>query len=154
MYFNLGTSENSRFVNIIRILFGLVCVAVAIFWLKFNIRSTENNGTLWITIIFLTGFGFFQVCSGLGYTSRYIEIENDNIRLKRNALLSSIKLLPGEIERIESLPLSIIFLLKTKKRILLRFGTTYYEANEKIIENIILFADANQIPFEIIEEEL
>jgi len=66
MYFSLGTSENNRLVKVIQIVFGVVCIAVAIFWLVFNIKSLKADGTLWITIIFLSGFGFYQIWAGLG----------------------------------------------------------------------------------------
>ena len=45
-------------------------------------------------------------------------------------------------------------MLKSQKRILLRFGTTNNETNEKIVDAIIDFAELNNIPFEIIEEKL
>src|SRR5450759_1922819 len=131
-YFSLGTSENNRLVKIIRIIFGVVCLAVAIFWLIFNIRSLKADGTLWITIIFLSGFSFYQIWAGLGRAARFIEIGPGYIRLKKNPILQSVEMLAGEIEKIEFFPLNVIFFLKTEKRILLRFGTTYYEKNEKV----------------------
>ena len=36
----------------------------------------------------------------------------------------------------------------------MRFGTTYYEVNEKIVDEIMQFADINHIPIEIVEEKL
>jgi hypothetical protein len=153
-YFSLGTSENNRLVKIIRIVFGVVCLAVAIFWLIFNIRSLKADGTLWITIIFLSGFSFYQIWAGLGRAARFIEIGPGYIRLKKNPILQSVEMLAGEIEKIEFFPLNVIFFLKTKKRILLRFGTTYYETNEKVKDEILGFAESNKIPLEIIKEEL
>jgi hypothetical protein len=153
-YYSLGTSENSTLVKIIRIVFGVVCLAVAVFWLIFNIKSLKADGTLWITIIFLSGFGVYQVCSGLGLTTIYIEFDYDSIRLKKNPILPPDKMNAGEIERIELFPLNVIFFLKTRKRILLRFGTTYRETNEKIKDEIIVFADSNKVAIEIMEEEL
>ena len=153
-YFSLGTSENKGFVRIIQIVFGLLCIAVSIFWLIFNIRTSKAGGTLWITIIFLSGFGFYLIWAGLGRTTRFIEIGHNNIRLKKNSLLSAIEIRATDIERIEFLPLNIIFLLKSKKRILLRFGTTYYETNEKVKNEVLSFAGSNKIPLEIIQEEL
>lgn len=44
--------------------------------------------------------------------------------------------------------------MKSKKRILLRFGTTYYETNEKVKDEILGFAEINEIPIEIMQEEL
>jgi hypothetical protein len=131
-YFPLGSSDDNRLVKIIQIIFGVVCFAVAIFWMIFNIKSLKTDGTLWITIIFLLGFGFYQIWSGMGRAIRFIEIKADKIRLKRNIVLPAVELPAGEIEKIELFPFNLIFFLKSKKRIFLRFGTTYQETNEKI----------------------
>ena len=153
-YFSLGPGENTRVVKIIGIIFGIVCIAVAIFWLIFNIRSLKADGTLWITIIFLSGFGFYQIWAGLGRATRFIEIESDRIRLKKNPIFSPIGMHAGEIEKIELFPMNVIFFLKTKKRILLRFGTTYHETNELVKDEILGFAESHKIPLEMIQEEL
>lgn len=153
-YFSLGTNENNRLVKIIRILFGVVCIAVAIYWFSFNIKSLKADGTLWITIIFLTGFGFYQIWSGLGRATRFIEIAPGYIRLKKNPILPLVEMSSYEIEKIELFPLNLIFFLKSKKKILLRFGTTYHEINEKIKDEILSFAESNNIPFEFIEEKI
>jgi len=153
-YFVLGTIENSGLVKIIRIVFGVVCIAVAVFWLIFNIRSLKADGTLWITIIFLSGFGFYQIWSGLGMATRFIEINHETIRLKNNAILPPVIMRTDEIESIELLPLQIIFHLIPKKKLILRFGTTYYETNQTISDEIIGFAESKNIPFWITEEEM
>lgn len=153
-YFSLGSVENNRLIKIIQIIFGIVCFTVAIFWLIFNIRSLKADGTLWITIIFLSGFGFYQVWAGLGQATRFIEISSDKIRLKKNIMLPAVEILPGEIQKIEVYPFNLIFYLKTKKRIFLRFGTTYHETNEKIKDEILSFAELNSINTEIMEEKL
>jgi hypothetical protein len=152
--FSLGTSENNKIVKILRILFGAVCFGVAVFWLIFNIRSLKNAGALWVTIIFLAGFGFYQIWSGLGRATLFIEIGTDYIRLKKNAILPPVEMNAQEIEKIELFPLNLIFFLKTKKRILLRFGTTYYETNEKVKDELLKFVEVNNIPLEIIEEKI
>jgi hypothetical protein len=153
-YFSLGTSENNSFVKLIRIVFGVVCFAVAIFWLVVNIKSLKADLSLWITIIFLAGFGFYQIWSGLGRATRFIEIGDGNIRLKKNPVFSPIDIPAAEMEKIELFPLSVIFFLKTKKRILLRFGTTYYETNEKIKDEIIRFSETNNILLEYVEDKI
>jgi len=153
-YFSFDTIENNRLVKIIRILFGIVCIVVAIYWFSFNIKSLKADWTLWITIIFLTGFGFYQIWSGLGRATRFIEIASDHIRLKKNPILPPVVMRSGEIEKIELFPLNLIFFLKSKKRILLRFGTTYHEINEKIKDEVLSFAESNNIPLEIVEEKL
>jgi Zn-dependent protease with chaperone function len=153
-HFYLGAGENNRITKIFRIIFGVVCIVVAVFWLIFNINSVKSDGMLWITIVFLTGFGFYQIWSGFGLATRFIEIAPENIRLKKNSVLPPIVIAGADLERIEIFPLNVIFYLKTSKNILLRFGTTYHEDNEKILDEIIRFAESNNIPFEVIEEEL
>ena len=69
-------------------------------------------------------------------------------------MLPAVELPAGEIEKIELFPLNLFFFLKSKKRILLRFGTTYHETNEKIIDEILIFAESNSINIEIKEEKL
>jgi hypothetical protein len=153
-HFSLSTIENNKLVKIIRILFGVVCIAVAIYWFSFNIKSLKADGTLWITIIFLTGFGFYQIWSGMGRATRFIEIAPGFIRFKQNPVLPPIVMSSIEIEKIELFPLNLIFFLKSKKKIMLRFGTTYYEINEKIKDEILSFAESNNIPLEFIEEKI
>ena len=153
-YFTLGGSENSRFEKIIRIIFGTVCIAVAVFWLNFNIKALKADGTLWITIVFLSGFGFYQIWSGLGKTTRFIEFGPDYISLKKNPLFPVKVIRADGIEKIELYPFNIIFYLKTKKKIMLRLGATFQETNEKIKDEIILFAESKNIPSEIIDEKI
>jgi hypothetical protein len=153
-YFSLSPVENNLIIKLIRIVFGIVCVGVAVFWLNFNFSALNSDWTLWITIIFLSGFGFYQILSGLGRATRFIEIDKNIIRLKKNAVIPPVLMRAEEIENIEIFPLNVIFCLKSKKRILLRFGTTYYDQNEIILDEIIAFADSNNITFEVIEEKI
>ena len=153
-HFSLSTNETNKLINNIRILFGIICIAVSIFWLIFNIKTLKADITLWLTIIFLAGFGFYQIWSGMGLATRFIEIGNESILLKKNAVLPAVKISASEIEKIELFPLNVVFYLKTKKKIFLRFGTTYYEINEKIKTEIFNFAETNNKALEIIEEAL
>jgi len=153
-YFSLGPIENNRLVKIIQIVFGIACLGVAIFWLIFNIKSLKADRTLWITIIFLSGFGFYMIWSGLGKATRFIEISSDKIRLKKTILFSALDIPESEIQKIEIFPFNLIIFLKTKKRIFLRFGAIYYETNEKIKDEILHFADVNSIDIKIMEEKL
>ncbi len=153
-YFTLGAVENNRTVKILQVCFGIVCIAVAIFWLFFNPNSLKSDKTPWITVIFLTGFGIYMIWSGAGQATRFIEISGESIALKKNVILPPVKLMTGDIEKIDFFPLSVIFHFRSKKRTLLRFGTLYYETNEKIVDELISFAELNNIPFEIIEEKI
>ena len=154
IYFSLGAAENNRLVKIIQVIFGIVCFAVAAFWLSFNIKSLKADRTLWITIVFLAGFGFYQIWSGLGRATRFIEISSDNIRLKKTILLPAVTINTGEIQKIELYPLNIIIFLKSGKKTLLRFGATYQETNEKIKDELLRFAEHNSINTEFVEEKI
>lgn len=153
-YYSLGTTEKSIFIKIISIVFGIVCIIVACFWIFFNIKSLKTDFTLWITILFLLGFGFYMVWSGLGRASTFIEIGQDKIRIKKNFIQSPVVINAVEIQKIDFFPLNIVFILKSKRRLLLRFGTTYQETNQMISGEIVSFAEANNIPLEVIEEKI
>jgi len=153
-YFPLSSVENNRVVKIIQVAFGFVCVAVAIFWLIFNIRSLKADGTLWITIIFISGFGLYQVWAGLGRAARFIEISSDEIRLKKTVIFPAVMISVSEIQKIEVFPFNLIFFLKTGKKIVLRFSSTYHETNEKVKDEILSFAEVNSINIEIVEEKI
>jgi hypothetical protein len=153
-HFSLGQSENNKLVNIIRIAFGIICIAIAIFWISFNISAIKSDGTVWITILFLLGFGFYQIWSGLGKATRFIEIGSENIRLKKNAVIPPVKINASDISSIDFHPLNVIFILKSGKRIMLRFGTAFFDINEIIIDELLNFCESNNIPFEVIEEKL
>lgn len=152
--FYLSSVENNRLVKIIQIIFGTLCICVAVFWLIFNIRSLKADSTLWITIIFLAGFGFYMIWAGLGRATRYIEIGPEKIQLKKTIMLPPVEIIAGEIQKIELFPFNIIFFLKSEKRIMLRFSNTLYETNEKIKDEILKYAGTNSINAEIKEEKL
>ena len=152
-YFSLSSVENNRMVKIIQIVFGILCITVAIFWLIFNIRALKADGTLWIIIIFLSGFGFYQIWAGFGKATRFIEISSDKIRLKKTILLPPIELPVEMIQKIEIFPFNLIFFLKAEKKIILRFSTTFHETNEKVKNEILTFAELNAVKIEFVEEK-
>ncbi len=153
-YFSLGPPESGIAVRMIRILFGIACISIAVFWLIFNIRSSVNDRMLWITILFLSGFGLYQVLAGLGQTKVFIQIGADKIILKKSPVFPGKEMAPAAINKIEAYPLSIVFHLKKGSRIILRFGTTYPGTIEPVKIKTREFCDLNNIDFEIITEEL
>jgi hypothetical protein len=153
-YYTLNSVENNKLVKIMQIVFGIVCFAIAIFWMIFNVRSLKTDGTLWISIIFLSGFGFYQIWSGSGRAIRFIEISQEIIRLKKNILLPPVNIPAGEIQKIELYPFNLIFFLRSNKKILLRFGASFQETNEDIKDDILVFGDENSIEVEIVEDKI
>ena len=143
-YFALSTVENNRLIKAIQVVFGIVCFAVALSGSYFNIKSIKADSTLWVTVLFLSGFGFYMVWAGLGKATRFIEIMSDKIRLKKTILLPAVDLTVNEIEKIELYPFKIVFFVKSKK-LILRLSSTFYETNAKIMDEIWEFAELNKI---------
>jgi hypothetical protein len=152
-HFPLEAKENSRFTKIFQIIFGILCIGIAIFWIVFNFNSLKTDNKLWITIVFLVGFGTYQIMAGFGKITRYIETEAGKIVLKQNSFLPKIELKPTELEKIELFPLSIRFCLEKKKKFILRFGLNYTEIIEPVKDSITEFAKLNRVPLEVKKEE-
>jgi hypothetical protein len=153
-HFTLGNNENNRLIKIIRILFGVTCIGIAGFWLIFNMKSITGPGAGWITVLFLTFFGFYQIWAGLGKAERYIAVSEGAINLKKFIFLPALTITASETQKIEFYPLKVRFMLKTGKAIILRFGTTYYESSEKVIDELSVYAQRNNIASQVIEEEI
>jgi hypothetical protein len=153
-FFLLEPHDNSRIMRIFQIILGILCIIVALFWLIFNFKTFKTDKTLWITVVFLMGFGFYQIMAGFGKTSKYIETGAEKIVLKQNSFLPMIELKPADIQRIEIFPLSICFQFKNGKKIVHRFGLTNTEIIVPVKESITEFAKLNKIPVEIMREEL
>jgi len=152
-YFTLSSVENNRFIKLIQIIFGIACFAIALYWISFNIKSIKADKSMWITIVFLSGFGFYMIWAGLGKAVRFIEMGSDTIRIKKTILLPASEFSAGEIQKIEIYPFSIRFFIGSKKNIL-RLSSTWYETNANIKDEILNFADNNGIQIKFIEEEL
>jgi hypothetical protein len=151
-YFSLETRDDNKLTKIFRILFGLICCAIALFWLTFKFTSIQADSTQWITIAFLFSFGAFQIFAGFGLANRFIELNPDKIKLKQNYVLPAIELQPVHISRIELFPLKILFHLRNEKKVLLRFGISDPEKIELIKAEILKFADSNRLSLEIKSE--
>lgn len=153
-YYSLEIRDDDRLTRIFKILMGIICFAIAIFWIIYSIRSVKVNGKLWITTAFLLCFGLFQIYSGIGLAVKFIELTVSNIRLKKNSLLPAVDLPADKFEKIELFPLKVHFIINHGKRILLRFGISDPDKIELIKAEIVRFADRNNLSFEIKTEEI
>jgi hypothetical protein len=153
-YFSLGPAENSIALKIIRIVFGLVCIGIALFWFIFNTRVARADRMIWITVLFLTGFGMYQIWAGSGRAKRFIEIGNEKIVLRQNSLLPSREIAAAEIKKIEVYPLNLIIYFNKGGRTILRFGTYYTDIIDPVKETVERFAEQHNISFETICEEI
>ena len=152
IHFSLETRDDNRFIRITRIVFGLICVVIALFWVFYRVLSVQSDSTQWITILFLVLFGAFQIFAGFGLAERFIEIHPEKIRLKQNSIFLPVELSKSQITRIDLYPLKILFFTGPENKILFRFGTSEPEKVEAIKESIVRFAEENNLPFEIKSE--
>lgn len=152
-YFSLEVNKSNKIIRIFQIVFGIICAVVALVWLIINIRGVGANLTLIITIIFLLGFAYYQINSGLGKGEKFIEISQSAIKLKKNSVLPAQLIQASDIESIEVFPLKIDFKLKSGRTVILRFGTTFIDNIEMVKEKIKKFARMNKITHEILSEE-
>jgi hypothetical protein len=153
-YFSLEIRDDNRLTRIFRVILGLLCTAIALYWTIFNFKSGNPFGTQWITVVFLTAFGAFQVYAGFGLAVKFIEISCDKVLIKENSVLPVIDISSGQIEKIELFPLKVHFLLRSGKKVLLRFGISDPDKVEEIKRKIVEFADSNGLILEIMNEEM
>ena len=153
-YFLLEAKDNSRIAKAFQLILGILCILIALYWVVFNFSSLKSDSTLWITIVFLTGFGIYEILAGLGKTVKYIEITPENIILKQNSVLPHIALRNSGIDKIEIFPLSIALIMKNRKRDILRFGISNPEIIAPVKDAVVEFADLNNIPVEKMDEEI
>lgn len=144
----LDPKDNPLFIKAIQVVFGLICLGTALFWLIFNLKADNTDSSLWITIVLLACFGIFLILSGLGKTKRYIEINNNKIFLKKNAIMPVAKMNNTDIRKIESLPLNIIFRLTNGRKKILRFGINYPEVIPFVKDKLKEFSEINSIQFD------
>jgi hypothetical protein len=153
-YYSLGQGETGTFIKVLRILFGLVCILVAVYWLIFSPSPVPSKFSLYVVSLFLTCFGLIQLWHGFGKAVTFIEFGEKSLRLKKNPFLPPVEINAEDLERIELYPMNTIFFLKSRKRIMLRFGAMYQETNESIKDELIGFSDANNISVEIKTEKI
>jgi hypothetical protein len=153
-YYPLEQGETGPYFKVLRTIFGIICILVAIYWLVLSPAPVPSKFSLYIMFIFLTCFGFIQLWHGIGKAVKFIEFYDKKINLKKNIFLPPVELNSDDIERIELFPMNIIFFLKSGKRIILRFGSMYQETNETIKDELIGFSEANNILLEIRTEKI
>ena len=153
-HYSLEVNKSNRFTRIFQLIFGIICAVLAVIWLIMNIKTLTTNGSLVLTIIFLLGFAYYLVNSGLGKGDKYIEIGRNSLKLKKNSVLTATEIKAGDIQKIEIFPLNIVFILKSGKKVLLRFGTFFPGVIDPVKTGIESFCKANGIPFEAINENI
>jgi hypothetical protein len=153
-FFSLEVNRNNRFIRIFQIILGIICAVLAVVWLILNLDSMKSNNTLWLSIIFLLGFSWYQINSGLGKGDKFIEIGKTTLKFKKNSLFPAKELNASDIMKVEIFPLSMVIFLKSGKKSIMRFGTTYTDIIEPIKRGIENFCTLNELKLEFKKEEL
>jgi len=150
--FSLEMNEDNRVTKIFRFLLGILCVTIAVYWLVYNFREGKPDWSSWVSSVFLIFFGAYMVWTSLGYGYNFIEFKEDSIRLKNNSFLPLREFRCSDIEKITVYPLKFVIRLKSSRTVITRFGLSDIERNENIKDEILRFAEANNIPSEIKNE--
>ena len=153
-YFSLEVNKSNKVTRIFQLVFGIVCAVVAVIWLIINFNSLTSDWSLVITIIFLLGFAYYQINSGLGRGEKFVEISQTRLKLKKNSLLPAQVINASDIERIEVFPLSIVITLRSGEKRILRFGTTFTDIIDPVKRGIGTFCSENNISLEFKNEEI
>jgi len=153
-YYSLELNKSNRITRIFQLVFGIICAVIAIIWAILNINMLKSNGSLWITIVLLLGFAYYQINSGLGRAEKFIEFSQSSLKLKNNSLFPVRVLNAPDIQKIEAFPLNLVFFLTSGKKVFLRFGTTYTDIIEPVRKSLLTFCSGNNIPLEFKSEEL
>jgi hypothetical protein len=109
---------------------------------------------LWITVVFLTGFGVYQIYAGAGRAKRFIEVDSEKIVLRKNSFLPRKEMAASEIKKIEIFPLNLIFYFHNGGKTVLRFGTAFTDIIDPVKVAVEQFAGFHNISLESIREEI
>ena len=134
--FSLEILESSKITKVSETVFGLLCLAGAL-WFALSLRGQPSSAvSSWLAIVFLALFGVWEILSGAGVVSRYITINSDTIILKHKPYIAAITLSAANLREVKFKPLAIEFCLKEGKVITVRLGTYYSERSAEIMETV------------------
>ncbi len=148
-FFSLDIHQSNKMTRYLQLFFGIICIILAVIWLILVIKVLNSTLSYWIVILFLTGFGYYQINSGLGRAARFIDVNDNIIRLKTNSVMPVRTLKAEDILKIIVHPLSVTFLMKDGGKQNLRFGTTVTDMIGPAKQSIIRFGSRNKINTEI-----
>jgi hypothetical protein len=136
--YSIDLHENTRTGRLLKAALGIVCLAVAV-WFLFSIRGTAASlGTAWIAIVFLLLFSIWLIGSGFGLTERYITVGDERIILKRDFYRPPVIFTISSLKAVEFRPLLITF-FSGERKTSLRMGAYYPEHSAAIMEAVEAF---------------
>jgi hypothetical protein len=133
--YSIDLHENTKPGKVLKIVMGILCLTIAI-WFAYSIAGTRASvGTAWIAIVFLFLFSLWLIVTGLGYTDRYIIINENNIKLRKNILMPPVVFSPSSLSYVEFKPLRIDFAVGEKK-VSVRLGAYYPDQSSAIMQAV------------------
>ena len=144
--FNLDLSENNSVNRILKSLFGIICIAVAITLALMMHRSGQSTRSTWIAVAFLFLFGVWLILKVTGLTDRYVVISESEIVLKDKFYSPAMIIRASDLENTGFSQLKISFFLSAGRVIALRLGTYYRDNSFKLMEAVEEFCNLNGIP--------
>ncbi|HNR43442.1 MAG TPA: hypothetical protein PKL65_14520 [Bacteroidales bacterium] len=151
--FFLDPGETGKIIRGFQFFFGIICVVVAIAWLILYPDPVKSGISFWVSFLFLSLFGIYQINAGAGRGRRFIGVGDKSLSLKRIALLPPRSINYDEIIKIEIFPLSIVLILKSGRHITIRLGTTYTDIITPLKDAVAIRAEEMKIPVEFREAE-
>lgn len=143
---SLDVRDNTKFTRFFQIVFGVFCLAVAI-WFIYNLITTKTiSGTNAIAVVFLFFFGIWELLAGAGLTARYITISDESLILKQNYFSKPLILKPGDIKKVIFKPIAFELITSDNKKIVTKLGLYYRERTEEILESVEQFCEINKVP--------
>ncbi len=144
--FNLDLSDNNSVSRILKSIFGIICITIAIILSLMIHRSGESTWSTWVAIVFLFLFGVWLVLKVTGLTDRYVIISENEIILKDKFYSPALVIKATDLKKTGFGQLKISFFLSMEKEIALRLGTYYRDNSLKIMEAVEEFCNLNGIP--------
>lgn len=144
-YLSLDERPEKKFVSILMVIFGILCMGTAAWWAIFLLRSPEQSNSFWAATIFLLLFGVYQVYAGLGLARRYIKIDDKTIQIRQNFLLPPRSFNPEEIENITIRAADIVFKNNNGSKYKLKLGIRYPDLGENIKKELISYGENQKI---------
>ncbi|MDF1559306.1 MAG: hypothetical protein P1P83_03785 [Bacteroidales bacterium] len=143
--FNLDLTDNDSVSRILKSIFGIICIAVALILSLMIYRSGESTWSTWIAVAFLFLFGVWLVLKVTGLTDRYVTISESEIILKDKFYSPALVIRASDLEKTGFSQLKISFFLSAGKVIALRLGTYYRDNSFKLMEAVEEFCNLNRI---------
>lgn len=143
--FNLDLAENDSVSRILKSIFGIICIAVALILSLMIYRSGESTWSTWVAIVFLFLFGVWLLLKATGLTDRYVIITESEIILKDKFYSPALVIKASDLTKTGFGHLKISFFLSGGKVIALRLGTYYRDNSLKLMEAVEEFCNLNGI---------